>query len=204
MWSIYFKKYIKTIEKGLIPDIKLTQKLIFSWGNEGYSSQTDYINTMIKFATETNGLILECGSGLSTLLIGVIAKNRKIGMVSFEHIPAWAGKVKKELDKYGLTHNEIYVRPLINYGDFDWYDIDNIDIPEIRLCICDGPPGNTFGGRKGMLFLFKEKVTSGAIILVDDTIRKAEQKMIKQWQKILPIDVVFKGRNDPHAILIIQ
>lgn len=69
---------------------------------------------------------------------------------------------------------------------------------------CDAPPGNTLGGRKGFLILFKEKVRKGTVILVDDTDRPNEQIMIKEWQNILPFDVSFKGKNDPHGILTIK
>jgi hypothetical protein len=125
-------------------------------------------------------------------------------MVSFEHLPNWADRVQKELEKYKLTNNEIYIQPLINYGDFNWYEINNTFISEIGLCICDAPPGNTFGGRKGFLYLLNDKVKTGTVILVDDTIRKAEQNMIKEWGNIFPMDITFKGTIDPHAILVIQ
>lgn len=202
LWSIYFKRYLKIVETNSFPN----KKLIFAWGNPGWSAQQDYIETLIHYANYTNKLILECGSGLSTLLLGPIAKKRNIRMISFEHCNEWANKVQRELNKYKLINNEILIRSLVNYGDFDWYDTNNLDmhIPDIGLCVCDAPPGNTFGGRKGFLYLFKNKVKTGTVILVDDTIREAEQKMIKEWENILSFDIIQKGTNDPHAILTIQ
>jgi len=125
-------------------------------------------------------------------------------MISIEHHPKWAAKVQTEIKKYKLTNNQIFLSNLINYGDFDWYNIDNINISDIDLCICDAPPGNIFGGRKGFLYLFKDKVHNGTIILVDDIIREAEQKMIKEWSNIIPFDIIQKAENDPHAILKIK
>lgn len=90
---------------------------------------------MIQFADKTNDLIFECGCGLSTLLLAVIAKKKNIKMISFEHIPEWGYRVQNELRKYNLINNELYIRPLLNYGDFDWYDIENINIDNIGLCI---------------------------------------------------------------------
>jgi predicted O-methyltransferase YrrM len=203
MWTIYFRKYIKIINQDKIPDKGIIQNLIFGWGNQSFSAKLDYINSMIKYARINHKLIFECGSGLSTLLLGVIAQKRNIKMVSFEHLPEWADKVKKELHKYKITSNEIYIQPLKNYGNFEWYETSNTNTGEIGLCICDAPPGNTFGGRKGFLYLMKDKVKTGTVILVDDTIRKAEQEMIKEWEKISSIHVAFEGENDNHAIITV-
>ena len=204
LWGIYYKKYLKIIESNHYPNKELIQKLIYSWGNSGYSAQQDYIESLIHHANSVNNLIFECGSGLSTLIVGAIAKKNGVKMISIEHHPKWAAKVQTEIKKYKLTNNQIFLSNLINYGDFDWYDIDNINISDIDLCICDAPPGNTFGGRKGFLYLFKDKVHNGTIILVDDIIREAEQKMIEEWSNIIPFDIIQKGENDPHAILMIK
>lgn len=203
LWSIYYREYLKKINSNELPGKKLIKKLVYSWGNTGWSAQQDYIETLIQYAKNSTGLIFECGSGLSTLVIGPIAKNRHLRMISFEHNVEWANRVQFQINKYKLTGNNILLRPLINYGDFDWYDIKDVNIPEIGLCICDAPPGNTKGGRKGFLYLFKKSVRPGTVILVDDTIREAEQNMIEEWKNILNFDVQFKGLNDQHAILTI-
>lgn len=204
LWSIYFKKYLKTINSNSLPEKKLVGNLIYSWGNAGWSAHQDYIETLIKYAINSTGLIFECGSGLSTLLVAPIAKKRQLKMISFEHNTDWANRVQSQINKYKFTNNNILLRPLVNYGDFDWYDIKDVNISEIGLCICDAPPGNTNGGRKGFLYLFKKNVRSGTVILVDDTIRKAEQNMIEEWKNIQKFDVEFKGLNDQHAILTVK
>lgn len=204
LWSIYYKEYLKYINSNSFPGTKLIKNLVYAWGKAGWSAQQDYIETLIKYAKNTTNLIFECGSGLSTLLIGPIAKKRQLKMISFEHKTDWANRVQFQINKYKLTCNNILLRPLINYGDFEWYDIKDVNIPEIGLCICDAPPGNTYGGRKGFLYLFKNKVIKGTVILVDDTIRDAEQNMIEEWKNIQNFDVEFKGLNDQHAILTIK
>ena len=203
-WPIYFKKYLKIIESDRVPSKRLIRNLVYSWGNGGYSAQLNYIETLVEYANATNLPIFECGSGLSTLLLGAIAKKRGIKMVSVEHHHEWAKKVQDNIDKFTLTNNELLISELMNYGDFEWYNIEKLNISEMGLCICDAPPGNTYGGRKGFLYLFKDIVKKGTVILVDDTIREAEHTMIKEWKNILPFKVIFIGDNDPHAILTIQ
>jgi hypothetical protein len=204
LWSIYYKEYLKIIYSNLLPDEKLINKLVYYWGNMGWSAKTSYIETLIKYANNTNKLILECGSGLSTLIIGPIAKKRRLKMISFEHNDYWANRVQSLINKYKLNYNDILLRPLVNYGNFYWYDIKNVNIPEIGLCICDGPPGGTYGGRKGFLYLFKSKVISGTAILVDDTNREEEKSMIKEWNNICEFDSIIPKSNGMHTILIIK
>jgi hypothetical protein len=136
--------------------------------------------------------------------VGVIAKKRKISLFSFEHFPMWAQRVQQEIDCHRLTSNKLYLTPLKNYGSFDWYDIDNIDLDNIGLCVCDAPPGDTKGGRRGFLYLFLKKMRSNAVILVDDTSRIDEQQMIKEWQNLCDFTVTFSGEIDPHAILVLK
>jgi predicted O-methyltransferase YrrM len=204
LWTIYYKEYLRNINSNSQPGKKLIKNLVYSWGNAGWSAQQDYIETLFKYAKNSTSLIFECGSGLSTLLIGPIAKKRQLKMISFEHNADWANRVQYQINKYKLTANTILLKPLVNYGDFDWYDIKNVNVSEIGLCICDAPPGKTHGGRKGFLYLFKKSVRPGTVILVDDTIREAEQNMIEEWKNILNFDVEFKGMNDQHAILTIK
>lgn len=204
VWPSALKEYKTLIESGLYPSKELIKKLVYGWGNQGFSAQIDYIDTCISNTLNTNGLIFECGSNLSTILIGIIAKKQGRKMVSFEHIDFWANRIQKELDKNNLDSNQIFVRQLKDYGNFSWYNIDGLEFEKIGLCICDAPPGNTKGGRRGFLFLFKDYLLSGAVILVDDTIREDERNMIIEWEKIRPIEVEFKGNFDPHAILRIK
>src|SRR5690554_3282797 len=81
LWSKYLRQYISIIDNGQIPDEKILKKLIYSWGNQGFSSQINYLQTMIEHALSCKGAFIECGSGLSILLVGVIAKKRNIPMI---------------------------------------------------------------------------------------------------------------------------
>jgi hypothetical protein len=203
VWPTALKKYKAEIEANRMPSQELIKELVYAWGNQGFSAQRNYLETCIKNTIDSKGLIFECGSGLSTVLLGIIAQQQDRKMISFEHIDFWAQRIQKELTKNKLE-NRIYLRTLKDYGSFAWYDTDGIDFEPIGCCICDAPPGNTKGGRKGFMHLFKDYLMPDSIILVDDTIREDERNMIKEWEGIKPMDVKFSGEFDPHAVLTIQ
>ena len=183
-------------------DRTLLKRLIYGWGNQGFSAQTDYLESCVEYAYKTNGSILECGSGLSTIIVGVIAKKRGIQLTSFEHYKEWGDKVAAVTQKLGLDNVTINVKPLKDYGDYCWYDVAAVKIPaNVGLVICDGPPAQTKGGRYGMVPVVGSSLKPGAVILMDDTIREDERKIIERWKSILNFTTLEKGRDIPHAIL---
>jgi predicted O-methyltransferase YrrM len=173
-------------------------------GKSRVSAQIDYLETCIEKTQQSEALIFECGSGLSTILLGFIAKKQNRKMVSFEHIASWAKRVQKEIDRNQLINNEIILRSLKDYGTFSWYNIDGIELEKIGLCICDAPPGDTKGGRRGFFNLYQNHLLPNSIILVDDVIRDDEKKMIHEWGKVKPMSIEFCGDFDPHALLSIH
>jgi hypothetical protein len=68
---------------------------------------------------------LEWGSGLSTLLVGGIAKKRGLEHIVFEHIGLWSKKVQQQLDKHKLNNTNISNTSIKGYGDYGWYDISS-------------------------------------------------------------------------------
>ena len=109
--------------------------------------------------------------------------------------------MRNEIKKNTLTSSNIYHTEIKDYDCYEWYDTNNIIINEIGLCICDGPPSNIKGGRKGFLYQLSDNLLPGAIILVDDTIREAENIMIDEWKKIKPMNIEYFGVHYTYAVL---
>jgi hypothetical protein len=186
-------------------DAPVLKKLIYGWGNQGYSAQTDYLETCVEYAYKTDNAILECGTGLSTIVIGMIAKKRGLPLQSFEHHKEWGAKVEAMTRKLGLNNVTINVNPLKDYGPYCWYDTLGANISSnIGMVICDGPPAQTKGGRYGLIPQIKSSLHAGAVILMDDTSRQDERSVIEKWRNSLDFEVVEKGEHDPHAILVIK
>ena len=129
-----------------------------------------------------NGPVLECGSGLSTILIGAIAKSRGIGHWALEHEPAWAAKVQSYLDRYKIDSVTLCAKSLKDYGEFSWYDPPLKSMPDsFAMVICDGPPGSTKGSRYGLGPVMKQRLRAGCVILLDDAGREHEMEVANRW-----------------------
>jgi hypothetical protein len=160
----------------------LLKRLRDGWDNQGWDAKLDYFETIVKQAVATEGPILECGSGLTTLVLGHLAAKRKIQTWSLEHNPLWHQRVFSALRSNHLDGVNLCFSPLRNYDGFNWYDPPLNRMPsEFSLVICDGPPDLTNGGRYGLLPILGSRLKKGAVILFDDAKEPGQPEVLCRW-----------------------
>jgi len=178
--------------------------LIYGWGNEDWSALDEYLVGCIKEALSSDGAILECGSGLSTIVVGAIAQQRGLSHWALEHNPEWATKVQTYLSRYKIDAVTLCSKPLQDYGAFSWYAPPLEQMPDrFALIVCDGPPGSTKGGRVGLVPIMKEKLKPGLIILLDDAAREQERAIAKRWEAELGASSEIIGCHKPYIKMIV-
>ncbi len=182
-------------------DDVLLNELVYGWGNENWSALNEYLQACIARLLENKNNVLECGSGLTTLLAGVIAKQKGFAIYSFEHHPAWAAKVQRTLARFDIDSVNIVVTPLKDYGDYAWYSLPSAEqlmqIKPVSLVICDGPPHSTKGGRYGVVPVMKDYFSDSVIILLDDAKRPAEQQVAESWCSGFGFSAKLQGTQKP-------
>ena len=181
------------------PPQEMISELIYGWGNESWSALDEYLIRCVQEASACDGNILECGSGLTTLLAGIIAKHRGIYVWSLEHDEFWGNVVKRHLARLRNHSVNLCVDPLKDYGGFSWYQ-PPVDVmpPSFSLVICDGPPGHTPGGRVGLLPIMKDHLRPGCTILLDDALREEERMTATRWSEELRTSFRFCGTVKPY------
>lgn len=198
------QQYLDNPEACLQPQSSILSELIYGWGND-WSAQSDYLLSCIQAALAVNGPILECGSGLSTLLIGAIAQRRGVRHWALEHTPVWASKVQAYLHRCRIDGVELCCQPLKDYGDFEWYapPLSSMSEP-FALVICDGPPGMTKGGRYGLVPVMKAKLQPGCVILLDDASREPELLAAQAWEQELGVPYELIDGPKPYIKMILS
>jgi hypothetical protein len=158
--------------------------LVYGWGNELWSGWCEYLAACVEHSLTTRGPILECGSGLSTVLVGIVAQRRRLAHWALEHMPEFAAKVKTQLAKYRID-STLHCAPLKDHGQFVWYDAPADRMPtSFGLVICDGPPGAVKGGRFGLLPVMRSRLAHDCVILLDDGARQQERQVAEDWVKL--------------------
>jgi predicted O-methyltransferase YrrM len=134
-------------------------------------------------------VVVECGSGVTTLLIAACLRAQGSGrLYSLEHDAHFAVVTRERLEAAGLSEwVELIVAPLTEQC-FDgrrgtWYDeIEASKVPGgIDLLIVDGPPDVRAWARWPALEVFHDRLNPGATLLLDDGRRRHERRVASRW-----------------------
>jgi predicted O-methyltransferase YrrM len=161
----------------------LLERLRYGWGNGGWTANVAFLETLCRLVRTTRGPVLECGSGLTTLIAGALGRTRGVRVYAIESDAAWHWRVAEVVRRHGLDNVVLAHAPLTDFGGYTWYGVDPAALPDdIGLVVCDGPPGATPGGRFGLLPVMRERLAPDCVVLVDDVSRERERSMLARWQ----------------------
>lgn len=140
-------------------------------------------------------VILEFGSGLSSIVIGRLIKKNSIDaeILSVDHNLEWIGQIDKILEKEDLKK---IVKPIHapltgnNFHDVQWYDAEILERQlsgkEFDLVIIDGPPAWHPDKKLSRFPAFPyaiKKLSQNATVYLDDAHRNGEQQVISKWER---------------------
>ncbi|VAW94511.1 hypothetical protein MNBD_GAMMA23-2284 [hydrothermal vent metagenome] len=172
----------------------LRQKLGFTGDlphTKDWSAAADFLELIADYClTNQPNIILECSSGLSTLILARCCKINQHGkVISLENGADYAASTRKNLSQYGLAdYATVIDSPLhtvqANSNDYQWYQIDSHVIPEIDLLVIDGPNGyiqknSRYPALPVLHSLFAERCA----VFLDDAAREDEQEIVTQWRQ---------------------
>lgn len=134
-------------------------------------------------------VVLECGSGTSTVWIAAALRRRGEGrVVALEHDLAYAAQTRRDLTRRGLGDiASIVDAPLVECttaaGAAPWYDLTDLgDLDGITLLFVDGPPASTAPhARRPAFELLVDRLADDAIVVLDDTHRDVEREIVEEW-----------------------
>lgn len=181
---------VLALPPGELPTGEMLMSLRAAWGNEGWSGSLDYLQEVSRRAATTTGPVLECGSGLTTILLGSLAGRRGIEVWTLENLEEWQRYVSSILKRNHISGVSVCLSPLTQYRDFEWYVLPPGMPEDFELVVCDGP-GVSYASRYGLLPLLRQRLTAGALILVDDSSHMAD--LIDAWLDTMPVKLVTRG-----------
>jgi hypothetical protein len=149
---------------------------------------TDLLDLLHLVRTRRPKLVLELGSGTSTVWIAYALEKCGGRLVSLDHDPGYAEKTRAMLAAHGLTEvaevRDAPLRPVLLDGrSFPWYDTDALaDLRGVELLLIDGPPEKTGpDARYPAMRVLEDKLADTATVVFDDAHRKDEQQALRKW-----------------------
>ena len=162
--------------------------------SEGSMSPAGLAAVATEISLAERRVIVELGSGVSTIVLARLARQLGGRIVAVEHHPGWAGWVRRQLKRDGLRDVATVVEaPLaphpLSLDGAPWYasgDLDSIPDSGIELLLVDGPPG--YGGgmarsRYPALPALSGRLAPGALVVLDDAERPGESEILDRWER---------------------
>ena len=130
--------------------------------------------------------VVELGPGTSSIVLGRARPDLHI--VGLEHDARFVDTLSASLRMHGLADYELVHAPLVPQAvsgqAVEWYDPAAMArLPEkIDVLIVDGPPnGRGTGARSPAWPVLRTRMAPGGLVLVDDTDRPDERRMLGAW-----------------------
>jgi predicted O-methyltransferase YrrM len=134
--------------------------------------------------------VVECGSGVSTVMIGNLFKGRGEGhLFSLEEDETWFGEMRTFIAAQGLDdYVTLLCAPVVDWaGAGRWYDQSVAQLildrfPHIDLLLVDGPQGKDEQSRYAALPYFGPILDASSLIMLHDLDRDAERAVLERWR----------------------
>ncbi|UFU07549.1 class I SAM-dependent methyltransferase [Ruania halotolerans] len=140
-------------------------------------------------------VVLECGSGTSTVWIAqALRRNGSGRVISLDHDAEYAHSTRTQLARHSLSDwAEVRYAPLVptatELGEKHWYEVDLESIPKIDLLVVDGPPEGTGEmARYPAVPVLSPRLSASAVIVLDDAHRRDEREAARLWTDQLGLD----------------
>ncbi|MDM4767170.1 hypothetical protein [Pelomonas sp. SE-A7] len=198
-------QYVHAVRRGFRPDTEAIRRLRHAWGNEAYSADETYVAEVISRAELSQGPVLECGSGLTTLVVALVAEARGQNVWSLEQDAGWARFVQGRLQACAIGNVEIVLAPLKDHGGFVWYDAEALGerLPrQFGLALCDGPAVHPEWGaaqlqwRYGLLPTLARLGIGCDEVLLDDADEPRADNLRQRWAREFHLECQMLDSSD--------
>jgi predicted O-methyltransferase YrrM len=172
----------------------------------GWAASPDLLMVLVDLViTERPSLVVECGSGASTLWLALAMRRFEIDgrIIALDHDPVFGARTRDLLARHNVRDlAEVRDAPLESFSldgeTYSWYakraweDLKGID-----LLFVDGPPATTgHQARYPALPLLSGLLSPGATLVLDDLVVPDMQKVLRLWldahpdfgSEILPLE----------------
>lgn len=179
-----------------------TSRFYVPWALPALSPRS-IVTVLNDIVLHRRSLILECGSGVSTIFIARLLAQRQGHLVSIEHSRRWIDTVEETLRLENIQDNVTMIHaPLVASEEapgYTWYDPTQIRSAlhekKIDLLLVDGPapPDDAPDARYPALPFFRPFLGDSWTIILDDARRRGEREVIQRWQEELEREFIVMG-----------
>lgn len=150
------------------------QRLYDAFAVKEWPMQAPALHELFHIVRNGSGDVLETGSGLSTIVIGLALEGTDRLCHTLEHDVLYCRQTSRWLVRYNLSRISLLLAPLVPMDDSDklvnWYCVEPGQLPAtFGVALIDGPPHKY--GRDGVFRILGDKIAN-ATLFIDDAARE--------------------------------
>lgn len=176
---------------------ELVKEMVEDWNNDLWSAGHELLLTLIRVASdkkmEGGGIVIECGSGLST--IAMAAANPKLKVHCIEHEPVWADKLLRAKKRLGLDNITCHFAPID--PTTNWYSDTPAPWSRADMVVIDGPQ-RQYNSRAMAYEKIDAANAKPRVIIVDDA--NTEKESFTAWARERQETVMQMGLVKPFLV----
>lgn len=181
-----------------MPSWFLLARLALAWRCSHGQKNPKYLRRISRLAHETRGPIMECGSGLTTLLLGLLCEKTGKQVYTLEHREDAIEFMSLWLKRFHITNITIQHAPLMSYADYHWYNIDKDELPDnFSLVICEALGHPAPRSHYGLLPVMGDRLAMDCRVILADTLREKDPTVLREWRKFREVSRAPFGRFRP-------
>lgn len=153
---------------------------LFDAWDSPYAAPPALLAVAYSVASQASGPVLETGSGLSTIVMGIAAEKAGVILHALEHDLDYFKRTAAALQRYGLKNVQLHYAPLRPYtAGFVWYELPEGLPDEFAVVLCDGPQQRF--GRHGLFKLLGSGIAHAHLIM--DDAKGPQLAHLDEWAK---------------------
>ncbi|MDX1660644.1 MAG: class I SAM-dependent methyltransferase [Gemmatimonadota bacterium] len=160
----------------------------------GWAMSPDLAREVVEHVLDARpARVVECGSGVSTLLVAYALERTGGGrVVALEHDAEYAARTAERIRLHGLEAvAEVVHAPLqtveVEGEAYRWYAAPDLEAP-IDLIVVDGPPAPP-ASRYPAVPLLRDRLSADAVVYLDDATRREARRNLERWSSRPSVEV---------------
>ncbi|MEE9414296.1 MAG: hypothetical protein V3V01_03355 [Acidimicrobiales bacterium] len=176
-------RQFRQLPEGELPGAELLEDLQSAWKNGAHDQtaiDTQFLGALLDWAVGEERSVLEIGSGVSTILLGLLAERSGAQIVTIEHSHRAHSIICRQLASLRIRSVEV------RYGDLS-SEATQCELPNsIGLVSVNAPPEH----RGNVLESLRDQLAGDSVILCADADLGDERDRIQQWLYDFPTEII--------------
>ena len=200
--AIKFSRRVSGVRRGLralgaLPagapiELRYLEDIRRSWGNPSWTADAGFLREVAAAVRSRPGAVLDCGSGLSTLVAATVAARHGGVVWSLEQDRSWYEYMARVIEALRLGNVRLFHTPLRTFADFAWFDLERVELPSrFSIVSVDGPavvrsafPPEIYAAwRVGVVPVLRSRGIAWEEILLDDVEDLRSPALAERWRR---------------------